>query len=42
MELKWNGKGTEKEWKKNILTRLELQFTGMEWKWNGVEMETFQ
>ena len=38
MERKWNGNRME-----FLLTnQVETNLYGMEWKWNGIEMETFQ
>ena len=38
MVRKWKGNGME-----NFMTnQVETNFDGMDWKWNGIEMETFQ
>ena len=38
MERKWNGNGMGYF----MTSQVETNFDGMEWKWNGIEIETFQ
>ena len=38
MERKWNGNGMEYF----MTNQVETNIDGVEWKWNGIEMETFQ